>query len=79
MHVSLRVPTKTGDRLNSLARKTGKTKSTLILEALDQKYNPEKDRSQLIREVAGWMSTAECRELREALSEFDAVDNKDWP
>ena len=78
MQVSLRVPPKTGDRLNSLAKKTGKTKSALIMEALDEKYRPEKDRSQLIRELSGWMPKTECKELREAVTEFNTVDDEDW-
>ncbi len=79
MQVSLRIPKKTGARLQSLAEKTGKTKTALILEAFDEKYALKKDRSQLIRELAGWMSTEECKELRRLVSEFEAVDDKDWP
>lgn len=78
MQISLRVPPKTGDRLNSLAKKTGKTKSALIIEALDKKYRPEKDRAQLIRELSGWMPKTECNELREAVNEFNIVDDEDW-
>lgn len=78
MQISLRVPPKTGDRLNSLAQKSGKTKSALIIEALDKKYRPEKDRAQLIRELSGWMPKTECNELREAVSEFNTVDDEDW-
>jgi len=78
MQVSFRVPPKTGERLNSLAQKTGKTKSALITEALDEKYRPDKDRSQLIRKLSGWMPETECKELREAVIEFNMVDDEDW-
>ena len=78
MQVSLRVPPKTGEHLNKLARKTGKTKSALIMEALHEKYRPEKDRSQLIRDLSGWMPKSECNELREAVTEFNTVDDEDW-
>jgi hypothetical protein len=78
MQVSLRVPEKTGNRLNSLAKKTGKTKSALIMEALDEKYYPEKDRAHLIRELSGWMPRTECNALREAVTEFNAVNDEDW-
>ena len=78
MQVSLRVPQKTGERLNSLAQKTGKTKSALIMEALNEKYRSEKDRSKLIRELSGWMPKTECKELREAVTEFNTVDDEDW-
>ena len=78
MQVSFRVPEITGNRLNALAKKTGKTKSALILEALDEKYRPETDRAQFIHELSGWMSKTECQALREAVSEFNAVDDEDW-
>lgn len=78
MQVSLRVPPETGDRLNSLAKKTGKTKSALIMEALYEKYRPEKDRAQLIRELSGWMPKTECNELREAVAEFKSIREEDW-
>ena len=78
MQVSLRVPPKTSARLKSLAEKTGKTKTALILEALDEKYAFRKNRSQLIRELAGWMPAAECEALRNAVADFDFVDDKDW-
>ena len=78
MQVSLRIPEKTGNRLNSLAKKTGKTKSALILEALNKKYRSEKDRAQLIRELSGWMPKTECNELREAVTEFNSVNDEDW-
>jgi len=78
MQVSLRVPPKTGCRLNALAKKTGKTKSALIMEALDEKYCPEKDRAQIIRELSGWMPKTECSELREAVTEFNTVNEQDW-
>ena len=78
MQVSLRVPPKTGERLISLARKTGKTKTALILEALSEKYEPKKDRSQLVCDLAGWMSKAECAELRNSVEHFNEIDDEDW-
>ena len=78
MQLSLRVPQKTSDRLNALAEKTGKTKTALILEALDEKYALKKNRSQLVRELAGWMPPAECEVLRIAVADFDTVDDRDW-
>lgn len=78
MQVSLRVPPETSERLKALAEKTGKTKTALILEALVEKYEPVTDRTQLVRDLAGWMPTAECDALRTAVAEFDAVDDEDW-
>ena len=77
MQISMRVSEKTGNRLNSLAKKTGKTKSALIVEALNEKYCPDTDRAQLIRDLSGWMPKTECNELREAVTEFSIFDDKD--
>ncbi|MFH1983820.1 MAG: ribbon-helix-helix protein, CopG family [Pseudomonadota bacterium] len=78
MQVSLRVPPETSEQLESLAEKTGKTKTALILEALKEKYELVKDRTQLVRDLAGWMPVEECDALRTAVAEFDAVDDEDW-
>lgn len=78
MTISLRIPPKTNSRLQALAAKKGKTKTALILEALDEKYNFKKSRRELIRESAGWMSPVEGAELREATAVFDNVDDGDW-
>ncbi|MBC2741635.1 MAG: hypothetical protein HGJ93_00925 [Desulfosarcina sp.] len=61
-----------------MAEKTGKTRTALIIEALDEKYALKKNRSQLVRELAGWMPPAECEALRNAVADFDTVDDKDW-
>lgn len=79
MQVSLRVSPETNSKLQALAKKTGKTKTALILEALNHRYELEKDHSHLIRDLAGWMSKAECDELRRAVADFDTVDHGDWP
>ncbi len=55
----------------------GKTKTALILEALEEKYNLKKSRRDLIRESAGWLSADEAAELREAMAIFDQVDEED--
>lgn len=77
MQVSVRVPPETSAQLESLAEKTGKTKTALIREALNERYELVKDRSQLVRDLAGWMPTEECDALRNAVAEFDAVDDED--
>lgn len=79
MHVSLRVPPETSALLTSLAKKTGKTKTALIIEALEEKYALKKSRSQTVRDLAGWMSPEESDALRNAVADFDKVDDKDWP
>jgi hypothetical protein len=42
------------------------------MEALYEKYCPEKNRSQLIRELSGWMPKTEGTELREAATVFSS-------
>jgi len=79
MHISLRIPSETNEKLQRLALKTGKTKTDLILEAVDEKYNLKKKRSLLIRESAGWLSSEEGALLRSAVSDFDTVHEQDWP
>jgi predicted DNA-binding protein len=79
MQVSLRVPREINERLSILAEKTGKTKTALILEALEEKYALKKDRASLIRNLAGWMSKVESDALRNAVSDFDTLHDKDWP
>ena len=79
MPISLRIPPETNSRLQALADKKGKTKTALILEALDEKYNLKKSRRELNRELSGWMSPDEGTELREAAAVFDKVDERDWP
>lgn len=79
MQVSLRVPPVTSALLESLVKKTGKTKTDLILEALNEKYVLKKSRSQLVLDLAGWMPQAESDALRLAVADFDKVDDKDWP
>jgi predicted transcriptional regulator len=78
MQISLRVPPKTGERLKSLAHKTGKTKTALILEALTEKYIPKKQRSQIVRDLAGWMPKTECEELRDSIELLNKNDDEDW-
>jgi len=78
MQVSLRVPPKTGDRLKSLEAKTGKTKTALILEALEEKYELKNDHSQIVRNLSGWMPKAECQALRETVAEFNTINEEDW-
>lgn len=79
MHMSVRVPPETGACLEAISKKTGKTKSALIIEAINEKYRLQKDRSELIRNLAGWMKREESRTLRRALECCDTVDDVDWP
>ena len=78
MAISLRIPPNKEILLRKFAEKTGKTKTSVILEAVDEKLGLQKNRKQLIRELAGWMSSDEAAELRDALCVFDQINEGDW-
>ena len=79
MQISLRIPPETNAKLQIMATKSGKTKTALILDAVNDKYHMKKKRSELIRELAGWMTPEECAELRDAIADFNVIDDRDWP
>ena len=78
MPISLRIPLEKDKIIKKAAKKTGKTKTAYILEAVDEKLGLVKDRDQLVRERAGWLSHEEAEELREALQIFEEVHEEDW-
>ena len=78
MPLSLRIPPEKEKMINRAAAKAGKTKSAFILEAVDEKLGLVKDREQTVRELAGWLSTEEAKELRESLRVFNHIHEGDW-
>jgi hypothetical protein len=64
--------------INELVQKTGQTKTAVILEAVAGKLGTCKNKKQLIRELAGWMSHDEAAQLRNDLQHFDQVVEGDW-
>ena len=78
MPLSLRIPPEKEKMINRAAAKAGKTKSAFILEAVDEKLGLVKDREQTVRELAGWLSTEEAKELRESLRVFNQIQEGDW-
>ena len=78
MPISLRIPSEKDKIIKKAARKTGKTKTAYILEAVDEKLGLVKDRDQLVRELAGWLSHEEAEELREAVQIFEEGHEEDW-
>lgn len=80
MPLSLRIPPRKDELLCRLARKTGKTKTAIIMEAVDEKLgiHNENDRRQLIRNLAGWMSHEEADDLRRSLQIFAQINEGDW-
>jgi uncharacterized protein (DUF1778 family) len=78
MPLSLRIPFEKDEMIKKAAAKSKKTKTTFILEAVDEKMGLVKDREQIVRELSGWLSHKEAEELRKAVEIFDKVEEKDW-
>jgi hypothetical protein len=79
MPISLRIPIEKDKIIKKAARKTGKTKTAYLLEVVDEKLGLVKDRDQLVRELAGWLSHEEAEELREAVQIFEEVPSSFLP
>jgi hypothetical protein len=78
MPISLRIPPEKEKMIQKFAKKTGTTKTAVILNAVDEKLGLTKTREQSIRELAGWLSHEEANELRELLSVFGHIHQGDW-
>lgn len=78
MPMSLRIPPKKEALIQKAAKKAGKTKSTFIIEAVDEKLGLVKNREQTIRDLAGWLSHEEAEELRKNTSDFNKINKGDW-
>jgi hypothetical protein len=78
MPLSLRIPPQQEKLLKQYAKKTGKTKTAVILEAVDEKLGLKKNRPQLIRDLAGWMSHDKAEELRHSVETFNQINEGDW-
>jgi ribosome-binding protein aMBF1 (putative translation factor) len=67
---------------DKMIRKSGtkskKTKTAYTLDAVDEKLGLVKDREQVVRELAGWLSHEEAQELRKAVETFNKVEEGDW-
>jgi hypothetical protein len=75
MPLSLRIPFEKDEMIKKAAAKSGKTKTTFILEAVDEKMGFVKGREQIVRELSGWLSHEEAEELRKAVEIFNKVNN----
>ena len=78
MPLSLRIPLEKEEMIKKAAAKSRKTKTAYVLEAVDEKLGLVKNRKQVVRELAGWLSHKEAQELREAVEIFNKVDEEDW-
>lgn len=74
MPVSLRVPSKKDEKNKKVAAKNRKTKTAYILEAVDEKLGLVKNREQVAKELADWLSHEEAQELRKAVEIFNKVE-----
>lgn len=64
--------------LRRAAARARKSRTAYILEAIDEKLGIKKNRDQIIRELAGWMSHEEAEELRSSRTVFDELHEGDW-
>ena len=78
MPLSLRLPPAKEKKVRKEAAKSGKTKTSYVLEAIDEKLGLQKPRAVMIRETAGWMSHEEAEEIRKAISILDTIHEGDW-
>jgi len=78
MPLSLRIPPEKEDMIIKASKKAGKTKSAYIIEAIDEKIGVVKNREKTIRDLAGWMSHQETKELRKSLEVFNQINEEDW-
>ena len=78
MPVSLRIPSEKVEKIQKAAAKSGKTKTSYILEAVDEKLGLIKTRELMIRELAGWLDHEEAEELRRSVEVFNTVNKGDW-
>jgi len=78
MPISLRISPEKEKIIERFAKKAGTTKTSVILNAVDEKLGLTKTREQSIRELAGWLSHEEANELREALAVFGQISEGDW-
>ena len=78
MPISLRMPSQTEELIRKVAKKKGQTQTAVIMEAVDEKFGIKKNRRQLIRELAGWMSHDEAEEIRNSSRHFERIHDGDW-
>ena len=79
MPISLRIPPEKDKLIQKAAKKSGTTKTAIILEAVDEKLGLTKNREQLIRELSRLAHrTKKLTELRQSLEVFSQINEGDW-
>jgi uncharacterized protein (DUF1778 family) len=79
MPISLRIPPKQEEAITKAAKKSGKTKTAFIIEAVNEKLGLIENREQVVRRTAGWLSPEEASDLKAAMKEFEEIHEGDWP
>jgi len=78
MPISIRLPSFKEEILKRIAKQRGKTKTAIILEAIDEKLGLNETQKEKILRLAGWMSPEEAAELQETLRVFEEVGEGDY-
>ena len=78
MPLSLRIHPEKEKKIKKAAARLKKTKTSYVLEAIDEKLGLQKPKAEMIREMAGWLSHEETEEIRKAVSVFETVCEGDW-
>jgi uncharacterized protein (DUF1778 family) len=79
MPLSLRIPPEKEKMIKMASKRAGKTKSAFIIEAIDEKLGLGKNRKEMIRQLAGWLTHEEAEELKKSLEAFNQINEGDWP
>ena len=69
--MSLRIPAQKENMIAKAADKMNKSKTAFVIEAIDEKLGLVKNRESALRDFAGWLSSKEAQELRQATSVFE--------
>lgn len=78
MPLKLRIPPEKEKIIEKAALKAGRSKSAYILEAVDEKLGIVKNRENIIRKFADWLSHDEAEELKKSQEVFNRVNEGDW-
>jgi len=78
MPMSLRIPVQKENMIKKAAAKERKTKTTFVMEAIDEKLGLIRNREKALRDFAGWLSAGEAAELRRATKVFEKIEDGDW-
>jgi hypothetical protein len=78
MPISFRIPPEKEKMIQKFAKKTGTTKTAVILNAVNEKLGLTRSRELSIRELAVWLSKEEAHELRESVTVFGRIHEGDW-